>query len=70
MLTTSGTSVAAFSRRYAFDLIGKHGRVRTAPMPNWVKVAIDAWSVRESRESAKPRAHFCSEFMPGKIAKS
>ncbi len=26
------------------DLIGKHGRVRTAPMPNWVKVAIDAWA--------------------------
>ena len=26
------------------DLIGKHGRVRTAPMPTWVKVAIDAWS--------------------------
>src|SRR5580698_2454597 len=27
------------------DLIGKHGRVRTAPMPAWVKVAIDAWTV-------------------------
>src|SRR6266404_3776119 len=26
------------------DLVGKHGRVRTAPMPTWVKVAIDAWS--------------------------
>jgi integrase len=25
------------------DLAGKHGRVRTAPMPTWVKVAIDAW---------------------------
>src|SRR5258706_9361713 len=25
------------------DLVGKHGRVRTAPMPTWVKVAIDAW---------------------------
>src|SRR5271155_3748371 len=24
------------------DLVGKHGRVRTAPMPAWVKVAIDA----------------------------
>lgn len=22
---------------------GKHGRFRTTPMPNWVKVAIDAW---------------------------
>ncbi len=26
-------------------LIGKHGRVRTAPMPAWVKVAIDAWTL-------------------------
>jgi integrase len=26
------------------DLFGKHGRVRTVPMPVWVKVAIDAWS--------------------------
>jgi len=26
------------------DLVGKHGRIRTAPMPAWVKVAIDAWT--------------------------
>src|SRR5450755_779406 len=26
------------------DLLGKHGRVRTVPMPSWVKVAIDAWT--------------------------
>src|ERR1700674_2341416 len=26
------------------DLVGKHARVRTAPMPTWVKVAIDAWA--------------------------
>jgi site-specific recombinase XerD len=26
------------------DLVGKHGRVRTIPMPNWVKSAIDAWT--------------------------
>jgi len=30
------------------DLIGKHGRVRTAPMPTWVKVAIDAWTSASS----------------------
>jgi len=30
------------------DLFGKHGRVRTVPMPVWVKVAIDAWTVRAS----------------------
>jgi integrase len=26
------------------DLVGKHGRVRTVPVPTWVKVAIDAWA--------------------------
>src|SRR5580658_10092834 len=26
------------------DLIGKHGRVRTIPMPAWVKNGIDAWT--------------------------
>jgi integrase len=26
------------------DLIGKHGRVRTTPMPTWVKVAVDTWT--------------------------
>ena len=26
------------------DLVGKHARVRTVPMPTWVKVAIDAWT--------------------------
>jgi site-specific recombinase XerD len=28
------------------DLRGKHGRIRTMPMPTWVKVAIDAWTAR------------------------
>lgn len=26
------------------DLVGKHGRIRTTPMPNWVKAAIDTWT--------------------------
>src|SRR3954462_3740795 len=26
------------------DLVGKHGRVRTVPMPTWVKVAIESWT--------------------------
>ena len=26
------------------DLVGKHGRVRTVPMPTWTKVAIDGWT--------------------------
>lgn len=30
------------------DLLGKHGRVRTIPMPTWVKVAIDAWTTAAS----------------------
>jgi site-specific recombinase XerD len=25
------------------DLVGKHGRIRSVPMPRWVKVAIDQW---------------------------
>jgi len=28
------------------DLVSKHKRVRTVPMPTWVKVAIDAWTAR------------------------
>src|ERR1039457_3462773 len=30
------------------DLVGKHGRVRTIPVPTWVKVAIDAWTLQAS----------------------
>ena len=26
------------------DVVGKHGHIRTTPMPNWVKVALDAWT--------------------------
>jgi site-specific recombinase XerD len=26
------------------DLLGKHGRIRSVPMPGWAKVAIDRWS--------------------------
>jgi site-specific recombinase XerD len=26
------------------DMVGKHGRIRTVPMPTWVKVAVDAWT--------------------------
>ena len=28
------------------DLLGKHQRVRTIPMPAWVKTAIDAWTAK------------------------
>src|ERR1700687_5646748 len=33
------------SRWCIVDLVGKHGRVRTIPIPTWVKVAIDAWTL-------------------------
>jgi site-specific recombinase XerD len=33
------------------DLVGKHGRVRTIPMPAWVKVAIDAWTTAAGASS-------------------
>jgi integrase len=26
------------------DLVGTHGRIRTTPMPTWVRVAIDGWT--------------------------
>lgn len=26
------------------DLIGKHGRIRTVPMPSWAKAALDVWT--------------------------
>jgi site-specific recombinase XerD len=32
------------SRWCIIDLVGKHGRVRTIPMPTWTKNAIDAWT--------------------------
>src|ERR1700687_2987557 len=32
------------SRWCIVDLVGKHGRVRTIPMPSWGKGAIDSWS--------------------------
>ncbi|TDE84734.1 tyrosine-type recombinase/integrase [Deinococcus sp. S9] len=32
-------------RWVVLDLLGKHGRVRTVPMPAWCKAAIDAWTV-------------------------
>src|SRR5579864_9774620 len=32
------------SRWCIVDLIGKHGRVRTIPMPTWTKGAVDSWT--------------------------
>src|SRR6202047_5106717 len=33
------------SRWCIVDLVGKHGRVRTIPMPTWGQVAIDSWTL-------------------------
>ncbi len=33
------------------DLVGKHGRVRTVPMPSWAKKALDAWAAAAGIES-------------------
>jgi site-specific recombinase XerD len=39
------THVAQRDGRWCIvDIRGKHGRVRTVPMPSWAKVAIDAWT--------------------------
>src|SRR5438552_7870848 len=38
--TYSSETVASAS----WTFVGKHGRVRTIPMPTWVKVAIDTWT--------------------------
>src|SRR5882724_7164075 len=40
------------SRWCIVDLVGKHGRVRTVPIPTWVKKAVDAW-VSERCERAR-----------------
>lgn len=32
------------SRWVIVDLVGKHSRIRSVPMPAWAKVAIDTWS--------------------------
>lgn len=35
------------------DLEGKHGRVRTVPMPAWVKVAVDRWTAAANIHSGR-----------------
>ena len=33
------------------DLVGKHGRVRTVPMPSWAKAALDRWAAAAGIDS-------------------
>jgi site-specific recombinase XerD len=42
------------SRWCIVDLIGKHGRVRTVPMPTWSKNAIDAWTTEAGVTEGHP----------------
>ena len=38
-------AVAQREGRWAIvDLVGKHGRVRTVPMPSWAKAVLDRWA--------------------------
>jgi integrase/recombinase XerD len=39
------------------DLVGKHGRVPTIPMPAWVKNAIDAWTAEAAVTTGHLRAN-------------
>ena len=36
------------------DLVGKHGRVRTVPMPTWVKKAIDITGIENVWHEINP----------------
>jgi integrase/recombinase XerD len=49
------------------DLVGKHGRVRSVPVPPWVKVAVDEWLAAASVTSGHI---FCSINRHGKITGS
>jgi site-specific recombinase XerD len=40
------------------DLVGKHGRVRTIPIPTWVKGAIDAWTRQPAFRRGRPYAEW------------
>ena len=45
-------AVAQREGRWAIvDLVGKHGRVRTVPMPSWAKAALDGWAAAAGIDS-------------------
>ena len=46
------SDVAQREGRWAIvALVGKHGRVRTVPMPSWAKTALDVWASAASIDS-------------------
>ena len=45
-------AIAQREGRWAIvDLVGKHGRVRTVPMPSWAKAALDRWAAAAGIDS-------------------
>ena len=45
-------AIAQREGRWAIvDLVGKHGRVRTVPMPSWAKAALDGWAAATGIDS-------------------
>ena len=49
--------VAQREGRWAIvDLVGKHGRVLTVPMPSWAKTALDDWATAAGIESGPVRS--------------
>ena len=46
------------------DLLGKHGRIRTVPMPGWAKVDIDVWLASASITTGRI---FCAVHKGGGI---
>ena len=47
------TAVVSTSRAVIVDMSGKHGRVRSVPMPAFVKDAIDVWSTASGPVSGR-----------------
>ena len=46
------SAIAQREGRWAIvDLVGKHGRVRTVPMPSWAKTALDGWAAAAGIDS-------------------
>ena len=52
LATLGFDAIAQREGRWAIvDLVGKHGRVRTVPMPSWAKAALDGWAAAAGIDS-------------------
>jgi hypothetical protein len=49
------------------DLVGKHDRIRTVPMPGWCKASIDVWTTDMARKRLLS-AFLCRQRRQGPIA--